>query len=337
MGLIFWLIIYLMAYPFGRSFYRLFFWHFDDFSWGNTRMVVGEGKNKKVLADTEDVAFDPSLRCGMKMQTSQAGYGRRPESVGFSMASRPMNAMGMMGGGGPGSVMGGGTNARSTMYGMNLATPGSYNRSDSRSPSQRGSMRPNDFGGYQPGLNQHQSMLSLGGGHMSIFNGVGPPGGGNGSVRGSMMDFMGGGAPGTATPGLYMGGAGASMADMQHARNMSMFSMGGGIMPGNPSMMMGGGGMGTPSMMMMNPMGGGMMGGGNPSMMMGGGNPSMMMGYNADEIVNTLRIYLSQQDLMKITKRSVREALNEWFPNANLNEKKPFINAQIDKILAGNS
>ncbi|KAH9468950.1 hypothetical protein Pst134EA_009475 [Puccinia striiformis f. sp. tritici] len=390
-GLIFWLIIYLMAYPIWSFFLPIYsFWHFDDFSWGNTRMVVGEGKNKKVLADTEDVAFDPSVIPLRKFsdyqaamwdedaKTSQAGYGRRPESVGgFSMASRPMNAMGMMGGGGPGSVMGGGTNARSTMYGMNLATPGSYNRSDSRSPSQRGSMRPNDFGGYQPGLNQHQSMLSLGGGmrgpphqggHMSIFNGVGPPGGGNGSVRGSMMDFMGGGAPGTATPGLYMGGAGypsmmpmgggASMADMQHARNMSMFSMGGGIMPGNPSMMMGGGGMGTPSMMMMNPMGGGMMGGGNPSMMMGGGNPSMMMGYNAgqqqqqqvqpltknfneepseDEIVNTLRIYLSQQDLMKITKRSVREALNEWFPNANLNEKKPFINAQIDKILAGNS
>lgn len=33
-----------------------------------------------------------------------------------------------------------------------------------------------------------------------------------------------------------------------------------------------------------------------------------------DEIVATLRIYLSQQDLMKITKRSVRDALNELFP-----------------------
>jgi chitin synthase len=117
----------------------------------------------------------------------------------------------------------------------------------------------------------------------------------------------------------------------------SMFGMGGagGIMPGNPSMMMGLGG--TPSMMMMN----------NP---MNGGGPGGMMAYpigaqmtgsgtgtgpaggpqqqvlnqpltqnmstdpTEDQIIETLKIYLSQQDLMKITKRSVREALNHWFP-----------------------
>lgn len=244
-GLIFWLLIYLMAYPIWSFFLPIYsFWHFDDFSWGNTRVVVGEGKHKKVLADTDDVAFDPSViplrkfsdyQAAMwddETKSSRAGYGaRRPESVGgFSMASRPMGAMG----GGPGSVMGGGHmdggtlggggdyyrdgHPRSTMYrgsAMNLAAPGSYNRSDSRSPSQRGSMAGlnrnlNDFGGYQPALNQHQSMMSLGGmraaqGSMSIMNGVGPAG----SVRGSMMDFMGG----TATPGgqMFMGAGYPSM------------------------------------------------------------------------------------------------------------------------------
>jgi len=383
-GLIFWLLIYLMAYPIWSFFLPIYsFWHFDDFSWGNTRVVVGEGKHKKVLADTEDVAFDPSViplrkfsdyQAAMwddETKSSRAGYGaRRPESVGgFSMASRPMGAMGpgsVMGGHMDGGTLGGGGDyyrdghPRSTMYrgsAMNLAAPGSYNRSDSRSPSQRGSMAGqnrtlNDFGGYQPALNQHQSMMSFGGmrgaqGPMSIMNGVGPAG----SVRGSMMDFMGG----TATPGghMFMGAGYPSMMPIGGGNGTpSLFGMGPGIMPGNPSMMMGTGtpsmmmgGMGTPSMMMnqMGPGGMGMMGyGGGPG---GSGQPQPPMALtknlseepSEDEIVATLRIYLSQQDLMKITKRSVRDALNDLFPNANLNDKKVFINNQIDQILAGNS
>lgn len=36
------------------------FWRMDDFSWGNTRLVVGEGANKKVLMDDDD-KFDESM------------------------------------------------------------------------------------------------------------------------------------------------------------------------------------------------------------------------------------------------------------------------------------
>lgn len=32
----------------------------DDFSWGNTRLVVGEGNNKKVIM-AEDEKFDESM------------------------------------------------------------------------------------------------------------------------------------------------------------------------------------------------------------------------------------------------------------------------------------
>lgn len=32
----------------------------DDFSWGNTRVVVGEGANKKVMID-DDEKFDDSM------------------------------------------------------------------------------------------------------------------------------------------------------------------------------------------------------------------------------------------------------------------------------------
>lgn len=37
------------------------FWHMDDFSWGNTRIVVGEKGNKKVVAGTDDEPYDDSM------------------------------------------------------------------------------------------------------------------------------------------------------------------------------------------------------------------------------------------------------------------------------------
>ncbi|KAI0225522.1 hypothetical protein L0F63_000167 [Massospora cicadina] len=54
-----WMVIYLLALPVFAFFIPVYsFWHFDDFSWGNTRIVLGEGgKKKKVAAD--DSHFDP--------------------------------------------------------------------------------------------------------------------------------------------------------------------------------------------------------------------------------------------------------------------------------------
>lgn len=40
-----WMIIYLLAMPLYSFYLPIYsFWHFDDFSWGNTRIVVGETK-----------------------------------------------------------------------------------------------------------------------------------------------------------------------------------------------------------------------------------------------------------------------------------------------------
>lgn len=79
----------------------------DDFSWGNTRVVVGEGKHKKVLADNDDEGFEPSMiplrkfadyQAGMWEEEAKSVYtggmpARRPESVGgFSLASRHIPA-----------------------------------------------------------------------------------------------------------------------------------------------------------------------------------------------------------------------------------------------------
>lgn len=56
-----WMIIYILAFPiysFALPIYS--FWKQDDFSWGNTRIVVGEKDGKQVVAMNEnDEGFDP--------------------------------------------------------------------------------------------------------------------------------------------------------------------------------------------------------------------------------------------------------------------------------------
>ncbi|KAJ9269059.1 CAZyme family GT2 [Paecilomyces variotii] len=54
-----WMIIYLCAYPVYSVILPLYsFWKQDDFSWGNTRVVIGEKGDKRVVA-VEDEVFDP--------------------------------------------------------------------------------------------------------------------------------------------------------------------------------------------------------------------------------------------------------------------------------------
>lgn len=54
-----WMIIYIMAYPIHSFVLPIYsFWKQDDFSWGNTRIVIGEKGDKKVVALQEE-GFDP--------------------------------------------------------------------------------------------------------------------------------------------------------------------------------------------------------------------------------------------------------------------------------------
>ncbi|KAL1965512.1 hypothetical protein VTN77DRAFT_5595 [Rasamsonia byssochlamydoides] len=54
-----WMIIYLMAYPIYSFVLPLYsFWNQDNFTWGNTRIVIGEKGDKRVVA-VEDEGFDP--------------------------------------------------------------------------------------------------------------------------------------------------------------------------------------------------------------------------------------------------------------------------------------
>nr|ACV03807.1 chitin synthase protein [Monascus ruber] len=54
-----WMIIYLCGFVMYSFILPLYsFWNMDDFSWGNTRAVIGEKGDKRVVA-VEDEAFDP--------------------------------------------------------------------------------------------------------------------------------------------------------------------------------------------------------------------------------------------------------------------------------------
>ena len=54
-----WMIIYILAFPVYAFVLPLYsFWKQDDFSWGNTRIVIGEKGSKQVIA-LADEGFDP--------------------------------------------------------------------------------------------------------------------------------------------------------------------------------------------------------------------------------------------------------------------------------------
>ncbi|ORX53060.1 chitin synthase [Hesseltinella vesiculosa] len=56
-----WMIFYILAIPVFSFFLPIYsFWHFDDFSWGNTRVVVGDNKQKKIIV-ADDEKFDEKM------------------------------------------------------------------------------------------------------------------------------------------------------------------------------------------------------------------------------------------------------------------------------------
>ncbi|KAJ2642372.1 hypothetical protein IW137_002746, partial [Coemansia sp. RSA 1287] len=55
-----WMVIYILAYPLWSFFIPIYaFWHMDDFSWGNTRIVVGDDGKRQIFVKDEE-PFDPS-------------------------------------------------------------------------------------------------------------------------------------------------------------------------------------------------------------------------------------------------------------------------------------
>ena len=66
-----WMIIYIIAMPvFSLALPLYSFWHMDDFSWGNTRVVTGEGGKNVVISD--EGKFDPESIPHKKWEEYQA-------------------------------------------------------------------------------------------------------------------------------------------------------------------------------------------------------------------------------------------------------------------------
>lgn len=54
-----WMIIYLLAFPIYSFILPIYsFWNQDNFTWGNTRIVIGETRGNQIVAN-EDEGFDP--------------------------------------------------------------------------------------------------------------------------------------------------------------------------------------------------------------------------------------------------------------------------------------
>lgn len=328
-----WMVVYIASYPVYSFFLPVYsFWCMDEFSWGNTRVVVGEGKEKKVLMSEEE-KFDESMIPLKKFSEYEAEAWetgtRHSDETGYD--SKPHSRYG--GQGGPQSE-----ESRHTGY-HQASHAGDYYRdtnltyNNSSNPNLRlgpKSQASHSNLSHQSGLAPAQQMSQYGGGvppqlPFMPFGAGGPPsapgsdyGGGNGTP---MMPMM---------PPLGYQGTG-SMYGMPMGMNMGM--MGGGSVHGSQVGGFGGG------PQPMNPFAGqaaqrpmstfSFATSVNPF-----AGPSMSENPTDEELFQALRNYLSTQDLMSVTKKTAREAMAARFPKADLSSRKDFLNQSIDRILS---
>ncbi|CAO1634865.1 unnamed protein product [Sympodiomycopsis kandeliae] len=367
-----WLLIYLLAYPIYSFFLPVYsFWHMDDFSWGNTRIVVGEKGNKRVIAGTDDEPYDDSMIPLKKFSEYQRDVWDQ----------------------GGGTIKG--TDAQSMYSGANgsmdfspfAANPfaGSKPGSMYKSPSYAGSAAGSEYGRASGDFYQQTNILDKHGGGNHSRNSSAAFGG-RGLSRPASMAFGNAGR----TPSMSMlNQAGMGQGGMTPAPSGSMWGMPamGSMygMPGTPSMYgmpgMGGApspgtpfgqpghqaspsqsdmgfpGLGQRSSMM--PIGAQMTGQGGAPQLPGIGSSPATNPFAAspraienkeklpvnenpnpsdDDLKAAIISFLGgQSDLYSVTKRQVRTAVEESFTQADLKSKKAVLNGLIDQVLRGQS
>ncbi|KAF8967535.1 chitin synthase [Flammula alnicola] len=317
-----WMVVYLLSYPVYSFFLPVYsFWCMDEFSWGNTRVVIGEGKEKKVISN-EDEKFDESMIPLKKFSEYEAEAWetgtRHSDDTGYDSKAQ----------------------SRSHAQQSRTASPHTYNQASQSGDYYRdtnithnNSSNPNlRLGGSQlshsnissHGVHQQQTMSQFGAPQLPFM----PFASGPGSVAGS--DYAPMGMPMVPQMGYQNTGSMYGMMPPNAAMlsNMNMFTGGsnhgsqyGTVPPSLPPL---GGGlqqrpMSTFSLATsVNPFAG----------------PSMNPNPSDEELFNALRNYLSTQDLMTVTKKTAREAIMARFPKADLAPRKDFLNQSIDKILS---
>lgn len=57
---IFWMIVYILAYPVHSFILPIYsFWNMDNFTWGNTRVILNETKGRKIVLQDDNDVYDP--------------------------------------------------------------------------------------------------------------------------------------------------------------------------------------------------------------------------------------------------------------------------------------
>ncbi|EGN94962.1 glycosyltransferase family 2 protein [Serpula lacrymans var. lacrymans S7.3] len=312
-----WMVVYLISYPVYSLFLPVYsFWCMDDFTWGNTRVVIGEGGNKKVVMN-EDERFDESMIPLKKFSEYEAEAwetgSHRSQETGYS---KPQSRFLPSRKGSPHSFhpSEGGDYYRDTNLTLsNTSNPNIRLPHMANSQHSHGSRHGGSQYGGQPPVSQY------------------------GLPQIPFMPFSGG--PGSAAGSDYGGQVPIHMPPMGYQHTGSMY----GMMPVDPR---------TTVMTNMNMFtGSGSQTGGYGALPAIGdarpistfsmatsvnpfAGPSMITDPTDDDLFNALRNYLSTQDLMTVTKKTAREAIMARFPKADLTLRKDFLNQSIDKILS---
>ncbi|KAJ8454500.1 hypothetical protein ONZ45_g19282 [Pleurotus djamor] len=314
-----WMVVYILSYPVYSFFLPVYsFWCMDEFGWGNTRLVIGEGKEKKVIIN-EDDKFDDSMIPLKKFSeyeaeawergsqhSAETGYSGKPRSRAPPSREESPHTYHQA------------SHAGDYYRDTNLTASGRHGGSQ-QSHGHSASIHH----GQQPAMSQYGSMPQL------PFM---PFGGGPGSIAGS--DY-GGPAVGMGMGPLPYQNTGGSMYGMMPPaavpRNtmMSNMNMFGGSFGGSQSGHSGGF-MPPPAIGDTRPMSTfSMATTANPF-----AGPNLNPNPTDDELFTALRNFLSTQDLMTVTKKTAREAMTSKFPKADLSGRKDFLNSSIDQILS---
>ncbi|PFH50393.1 glycosyltransferase family 2 protein [Amanita thiersii Skay4041] len=321
-----WMVVYILSYPVYSFFLPVYsFWCMDEFSWGNTRLVVGEGKDKKIIVN-EDEKFDDSMIPLKKFSEYEAEAwetgSRHSDETGYSKPHSKSRSHAPR------------SREDSPHTYQQASQSGDYYRDTN--VMNRNSSHPNL---RQPGSNSqlsHSNISHNGGGQQQQMSQYG------GAPQLPFMPF--GGGPGSIAGSDY-GHSAMPMPPLGYQNTGSMYGMMPPMMPQMTGMNMFGGSFGgsqsggptgvAPSLppvglpqqrpmstfslaTSVNPFAG----------------PSNSTDPTDEELYNALRNYLSTQDLMSVTKKTAREAIMAKFPKADLTNRKDFLNQTIDKILS---
>ncbi|MCO5583292.1 hypothetical protein L7F22_037202 [Adiantum nelumboides] len=322
--MIIWMLIYIVGTPVWTLFLPLYsFWHMDDFSWGNTRVVMGE-KGQKIVKHDEG-KFDPNeipeqtwqayeeelwernsarsigeiieaARNDKSNTGSRAGSMYAPSLYGAPMMQQSPSYGHSPSASQLGGAMGGGSQ---------VGTPGYF------PPGQMDAARHSTYslgGGMPQGQSYHGAMSGYGTPAMSMFGG-----------------------PTATNPGVYASQP-TSMYGMPQMQSQQFQS---GYFQGSPSMY--GQSFYQPQQQQQQQQGSGQRSGRSTPGPAEGPlvDASTPGAVPADDVVaRDIRQLIMSSDLASVTKKKLRGQLEEKYGAPFSPEKKTFVNETIDKVLA---